>query len=257
MEIKFTREEMRALDAIAIEKYAIPGIVLMENAALKTFLEIQRMIAPGKIVGVVCGRGNNGGDGYAIARHLYNAGFPTRVFGLNIRQYLNPENPSPDDAVKNLQILTNMSVPIKEIGTDVTIDGLEAEFSKCHLLVDALLGTGLTGPARPPISNIIDALNAANKQVVAVDIPSGLDCDTGEAPGSCVKATKTVTFGAPKVGFFTENAKKFLGELVVADISIPRTLLRHYYLQRHHEELADKLEDFVNETLGPVRGDDE
>lgn len=257
MEIKFTREEIRALDAIAIEKYGIPGIVLMENAAIKTFLEIQRLLPAGNVVGVVCGRGNNGGDGYAIARHLYNAGIPIKVFGLNVRQYLTPGTPSPDDAAKNLQILVGMGVPVREVGTDIPLDGLAAELSKCHLLVDALLGTGLMGPVRPPISNVIDAINATNKPVVAVDIPSGLDCDTGETPGACVKAVKTVTFAAPKVGFFTENARKMLGELVVVDISIPRTLLRHYYMQRHRDELPDQLEDFINESLGPLRGDEQ
>ncbi|MBI4007666.1 MAG: NAD(P)H-hydrate epimerase, partial [Planctomycetes bacterium] len=222
-------EEMRELDRRAIEDYGIPSIILMENAGRDVALEVLKMLKKPEEakVAILCGKGNNGGDGFVVGRHLYNNGVTVDVYlTAKISTVL-----SDGDAETNLKILLNMGFNVKEICTaDVgAIHELPLQIipqlSKYSVIVDALFGTGLTGAVREPIKSLIEGVNTLNVPIVAVDIPSGLDCNTGEVLGAAIKATKTVTLCCPKVGFFHNAGPSCVGELVTVDIGIPRTLI--------------------------------
>ena len=223
-----TREEMRELDRRATEDYGIPSIILMENAGRNVALEVLKLLRNPQEskVAILCGKGNNGGDGFVVGRHLYNNGVTVDVYlTAKISTVL-----SDGDAATNLKILLNMKLNIKEICTvDVETQNLASllpQLSKYSVIVDALFGTGLTGAVREPIKSLIESVNTLNIPVVSVDIPSGLDCNTGEVLGAEIKATKTVTLCCPKVGFFHNAGPGCVGELVTVDIGIPRPLIQ-------------------------------
>jgi NAD(P)H-hydrate epimerase len=223
MEKSLTREEMRELDRKAIEEYKIPGIVLMENAGRNVAEEVLKMIDnPQKAkVAILCGKGNNGGDGFVVARHLHNQGIPVIVFLIaRVSDILKD-----GDAGINLQILLNMKIPLSEQTGIHAVKNLLQELNSFTLLIDALFGTGLSGEVREPFKTLIYHVNKLNKPIIAVDIPSGLDCDTGVVLGAALKAAKTVTFGAGKKGFYLNSGPSLTGKIVITDISIPRELL--------------------------------
>ena len=220
------RDEIREIDRKAIEEYKIPGIILMENAGRNVAEEVLKML-PGTDkarVAVFCGKGNNGGDGFVIARHLYNKGVDVSVYlTTEVSRVL-----SDGDASTNLKILLNMNLEIKELQKE-HIWEIEKEIRDHNVIVDAIFGTGLRGEVREPVRTLIAKINEADIPVVSVDIPSGLSCDDGVVLGVAVKATKTVTFVAAKMGFFQESGKECTGELIVSDISIPRELIEEYH----------------------------
>lgn len=216
------RDEIREIDRIAIEKYEIPGIILMENAGRNVAEEILKMLPePDKArVAIFCGKGNNGGDGFVIARHLYNKGVNVSVYlTAGISGILADGNAS-----TNLKILLNMNLEIKEL-QDRDIEEIGKRLHGCNIIVDAIFGTGLSGKVREPAETLIKKINESNIPVVSVDIPSGLNCDDGTVLGTAVKATKTVTFVAAKEGFFKGHGREYTGELVVSDISVPKELI--------------------------------
>lgn len=223
MEKSLTREQMRELDRKAIEEYKIPGIILMENAGRNVAEEVIKMMDnPQKTkVAILCGKGNNGGDGFVVARHLHNHHIPVDVFLIaKISDILKN-----GDAATNLQILLTMKIPIKELTDATHINNTLMDLANYDILVDALLGTGLSGEVREPFKTLIYGIINLNKTIVSVDIPSGLDCNTGNILGTAVKATKTITFAASKKGFFLEKGPDYTGDIIVTDISIPRELL--------------------------------
>jgi NAD(P)H-hydrate epimerase len=207
-----TRQQVRQVDRIAIEQFGIPGIVLMENAARNAADAAMDMLAnvadPQTLI--LCGGGNNGGDGFAIARHLHLRGVPVTVLETTDAQSL------PPDARTNRQILRHLPA-IK------VVDPATAPvFGQFALLIDALLGTGATRPPRPPLDDLIRRMNESTRPILAVDLPSGLDCDTGRPLGdACVRATRTVTFVAFKAGFANAESKRYTGQVIVADIGAP------------------------------------
>ena len=216
------RNEVREIDRKAIEEYEIPGIILMENAGRNVVEEILKILPePDKAkVVIFCGKGNNGGDGFVIARHLYNKGVNVSVYLLSrISNVL-----ADGDASTNLKILLNMNLKIKEL-EEVDIEEIGKKLQGCNIIVDAIFGTGLSGEVREPARSLIMKINETNIPVVSVDIPSGLDCNEGVVLGAAVKATKTVTFVAAKTGFFKECGREYTGELVVSDISVPKELV--------------------------------
>ena len=218
-----TREEMRELDRKAIEEYKIPGIILMENAGRNVAEEVLQMIDdPHQAkVAILCGKGNNGGDGFVVARHLRNHGISVNVFLVaKISDILKD-----GDAGTNLQILLNMKIPVKEILDISGVNSLLKELNGYNILVDALFGTGLSGDVREPFKTLIDGVNNLNKPIVSVDIPSGLDSNTGKILGAAIKATKTVTFAAAKKGFYLGEGPSYTGNVTVTDISIPKDLI--------------------------------
>lgn len=217
----FSREEMQELDRRSIEEYRIPGIILMENAGLRASDEIAAWMEDrslGRAL-ILCGKGNNGGDGYVVARHLFNRKVPIDVWQIG-------GDPRPSsDADINYRIARQMGIRIETAPTPFPADRLRDLLREDLAAIDALLGTGLSGEVRGPYREAIQALNDGPSPVFAIDCPSGLDCNTGKALGVAVAAERTVTFGGAKQGFFREEGPRFVGDLVVVDISIPRTLL--------------------------------
>jgi NAD(P)H-hydrate epimerase len=218
-----SREEVRALDRRAIQEFGVPGVVLMENAGRGAAELLVSLGIKGTVV-VCCGKGNNGGDGFVIARHLDNRGISVRVL-----LFSRPEDLTGDAAI-NYQIIARAGLPIAiHAATSLDDRAVQTELAAADWVVDALFGTGLAGPVRKPFDQIIAAINESPARILAVDIPSGLDCDTGEPLGPTVKAHHTATFVAMKKGFANTEAKRWLGQVHVIDIGVPRRLLEKLY----------------------------
>ena len=220
---------MRDFDRRAINEYGVPGVVLMENAGrnVADFIWTEGGGRPNPTV-ICCGRGNNGGDGFVIARHLDRRGADVRIL-----LFARPDALTGDAAVM-YQIVTRSRVPIVVAPADPPNNWLDEQLAldRPGFKVDALFGTGLQGPLRSPFDRIVDAINRRKYgTVVAVDIPSGLDCDTGEPLGPTVKATHTVTFVAEKKGFANPSAKEWIGQVHVVDIGAPRRLVDQIVLK--------------------------
>ena len=215
-----SRQEVRSLDRLAIDAYGIPSLVLMENAGRGAAEWLAPHVPNGGRVLILAGPGNNGGDGGVVARHL-----DLRGLDVTIRWIANPTRLSPDAA-------TQWTI-LDRAGFDQAAwpDGgdpatLRTLIQNAAWVVDALLGTGLTRAVEEPLLTIIDAINASGHPVLALDLPSGLDADTGSPHGAAVRATATVTFVAPKLGFTQPGANAYTGNVVVAPIGVPRSLLR-------------------------------
>jgi ADP-dependent NAD(P)H-hydrate dehydratase / NAD(P)H-hydrate epimerase len=225
MQPVFTASEIRGCDTAAVERYTVPGIVLMENAArgAADFIEERHAPLEGRTALIVCGKGNNGGDGFAIARHLLNRGMTVLVFLIGT-----------DDAVKgdarvNLDILRNTEPETSRLRVIpfTSVDALEAAFAdRPAFLIDALLGTGLASPIEGLMKEIVTVMNGSGIPIVAIDIPTGISADTGEAMGACVTARETITMGGLKRGLLLGAGCAHSGELYVVDIGIP---LQGYY----------------------------
>jgi len=210
-------QQMREIDRRAIEGYGIPGVVLMENAGLQVVRVLEQRFSPlaHKKVAVIAGRGNNGGDGFVIARHLFNRRCQVKVYLLGRRDQIR------GDARTNLEIISNMGLDIREI---ISLEELD-DLSNFDLLIDAILGTGISSAVEGFYREVIDLMNDSHRPIISVDIPSGLSSDTGQLIGPSIKASITVTFGLPKISLLTYPAAKQVGELIVADIGLPRSLL--------------------------------
>jgi len=220
-----SRSRVRELDRRAIERVAIPSIVLMENAARNAADVAVEMLESfgGRRVLVVCGRGNNGGDGLAMARHLHNAGADVRVALVGPATGLSP------DAKVHWTIVGRMRLRRGVLGRGRIARGLDRLGGGVpDLLVDALLGTGLERPVEGAALEAIGAMNDLRTRgcaVLGVDLPSGMDCDRGLALGAAVRADVTVTFGGLKPGFLTPEGRDLAGRIVVADIGAPAELV--------------------------------
>lgn len=204
-----TAEEMRLIDRTASDLGGIPSIVLMENAAIACVREIEKLAA--RKIGIFCGKGNNGGDGLAAARHLFNKGYEVEVFLVS-------GNDFSGDALINYDILDKTGIKITEI-TDNS--SLEYYISAQDLIVDAIFGTGIHGEITGRAYDVIEAINMYAKKTLAVDIPSGIDSDSGRVCAIAVKADITVTFAAYKRGMFLYPGADFTGDIKFYDISIP------------------------------------
>ncbi len=241
----FSREGVRQVDAAAVDEFAMPSIVLMENAARhlsEATSELLNEIEGGRVL-ILCGPGNNGGDGFALARHLSNAGAAVVV------ALTQPRDRYRGDAATNLEIIERMGLDPVEIDPADVVGSLAA-LPEVDLLVDALLGTGLDRPLTSPVSDVVDWINAQRQagadrdmRVVSVDIPTGIDCDSGEVLGTAVAADLTVTFVGLKRGFCELEAQKYVGEMYIGDIGVPFELLERYgeemLLSDRHEHDAD------------------
>lgn len=202
-----TVEKMRASDRAASEKYGIPSIVLMENAAISCVKEIIGFNS----FAVLCGKGNNAGDGFAIARHLINAGKTVKI-------YLILGDSFSGDALTNFRILENLQVHF----CDLSEGSLQNDIIEFDCVIDAIFGTGIHGEIAENILSVFDLVNNYANYVLSVDVPSGIDADSGKVLKNAVKADKTVTFAAYKRGLLLYPAADFAGEIKVADISIPK-----------------------------------
>ena len=233
-----TREQLRAVDLQAIGDYSLPGIVLMENAGrnaahlLMALASLDRVVPPLRVA-IVCGRGNNGGDGFVMARHLENLGAEIKILlGCDPAAYRG-------DAAINHAVAVRAGIPIDQLES-APMEAWSAALAGSDWIVDALLGTGSSGVPRGAVATAIRAINLARHphgpasrpppdcrppRLFAVDLPSGLDCDTGLAAGECIRADVTATFVARKIGFDAPGASAFTGAVHVLDIGVPRRLL--------------------------------
>ena len=201
---------MRALETNA-EYYGVSMLQLMENAGSSVAQEVIARFPKSKKIAVFCGLGGNGGDGFVAARHLFAAGYQVSIILMGRSRDVNHES-----ALKNLTILQSLQnkIPITEVTDSSVIPALSAD-----VIVDALLGTGTKGKIKPPTSQIVDIINSSAAFKIAVDVPTGIDSDTGDVLGAAVKADLTLTFHRSKAGL--EKAKKYVGELLVKNIGLP------------------------------------
>lgn len=212
-----TAEQMRACDRIAIESFGIPGAVLMENAGHGTVESMARHYGPlaGKVVSIFVGPGNNGGDGLVMARHLYQRGARPRVLLLVAAETVR------GDAALNLKAVRELPIPLVTVLSEADLRDAEHELARSDLVVDALFGTGLTREAGGHFAEAIRRINEFSCPVVAVDVPSGLDSDSGETLGAAVRADLTCTYGLAKPGLVIEPGREAAGVVEVLDIGIP------------------------------------
>jgi NAD(P)H-hydrate epimerase len=214
-----SRDQVRAFDAWAINELGVPGVVLMENAGRSCAELIEEKLSAivKPQVCIFCGTGNNGGDGFVIARHLLNRGFIVVIVICGDR------NKVRGDAKANLDILEGLGAPVEQLDVD-SIDDIKGRVAAlaqgADMIIDAIFGTGLTGELRDEYKRLITGINALGRPILAVDIPSGLDCDTGQTLGTAIRAQWTVTFVAVKKGFVLENAQAQTGEIYVASIGV-------------------------------------
>jgi len=212
-----TREQVRRVDQLAVHQYGMTGLVLMENAGRGAAAIIKEKYCSSSSVLICCGPGNNGGDGCVIARHLHNAGWTVRVMVTGDQSKMSP------DMLSNYRIIESMGLtPMIATDSDAQ-QAMINTIDKDELVIDALLGTGFQGQVRSPLSELIEAMNDSPKQsLIAIDIPSGLECDAGIPTNATIKADRTITFVAPKVGFSSPEAASFLGQVEVVDIGVPQ-----------------------------------
>ena len=225
--LRLTREQCRAVDCCAIEELGIPGVVLMENAGRNAADLIERWLrarmkarrSPGRVA-VLCGRGNNGGDGFVVARHLVHRGYNVGVDLAADASRL------AGDAAVNHAIAERMRIPIRPLNDAKALAAAVRRWRRCDVIVDALLGTGFSGELREPLAGTIRRVNAlAGPLVVAIDVPSGLDADTGIAHGAAVRADRTITFLAAKAGYAQPSAKPYVGRVTAVDVGAPTELI--------------------------------
>lgn len=217
--IVLSRKWIREVDRRAVHEYGIPSIVLMENAGRGTADLLCRIGIDGAVL-ILCGRGNNAGDGFVIARHLDLRGFHPEVVLCTTPDQLK------GDALVNFEIVRKSGIPIHDLTSAVFQEHLPERLGAADWVVDAMLGTGAVGPVRPPFDEVIATLNRSGKKVLAVDLPSGLDCDGGPTDGPVVRADVTATFVAWKPGFLVKEAENYTGEVHVLDIGTPRMLIQ-------------------------------
>ena len=216
--VVMTKEQVRAVDSWAINTIGMPGVALMENAGRSCAELIKdklKDISTPKVC-VFCGTGNNGGDGYVIARHLLNSGFEVVVVICGNREKVK------GDAKINLDILERLGRPIEQLNLrDNDVPAQVKSFTAgADMIVDSLFGTGLGGQLSDDYKQLIDSINACHCPILAVDIPSGLDCDAGQPLGAAIRADYTVTFVAVKKGFTSGSAAQYTGEIFVASIGV-------------------------------------
>ncbi|MBW1888955.1 MAG: NAD(P)H-hydrate dehydratase [Deltaproteobacteria bacterium] len=217
-----TAEEMREMDRQTIESFGVPGRVLMENAGFGA-TRVMQACFPGidsRKVGILAGRGNNGGDGFVIARYLSFMGVAVRVFLLGGKSRVR------GDAGANLALLNPLSIPVFEIMDSPGLRKKKAAMRRQDIWVDALLGTGLNADVRGYYKEAIDFVNRLAKPVLSVDVPSGLNADTGQVCGTCIRATVTATFAFAKLGLALFPGAGYCGDLNIVDIGIPPFIVK-------------------------------
>ena len=241
-----TAEQMQELDRKAIEGYKIPGIVLMENAGRgaaevisSAFPDIQN-----KKIAIVAGKGNNGGDGFVIARHLLNRGVSVKVYLLTDPKALR------GDAEINYHIFSRMKGEVIPVPSSKDYQKVKRDLEKFDLLIDGIFGTGLDAEVRGYYREVIDHLNTLQRPIVAIDIPSGLDANTGKPFGTAIRAALTVTFGLPKVGHLISPGPDYVGTLKVIDIGIPRRLVEEEKIQTYLLE-SEEIRRFLSAPRRP------
>ncbi len=213
--------QMREADRFTIEDIGIPSLVLMENAGRQVVAAIEAAYEArleGRVA-VLCGRGNNGGDGFVVARTLAQRGIEASVFVVGALAEVR------GDARTNLDILGRLGITVVEVNDEQTWELHFSEISQCTLIVDAIFGTGLTSGLSGMMDTVVADVNAAGIPIVSIDLPSGLSADTPHLVGACIDASMTVTLGAPKLPLVLLPGEAHAGDVVIADIGIPQEVL--------------------------------
>lgn len=212
---------MKEIDKYCIENLKIPGILLMENAALK----IIKHLEPEKhnSYTVVCGKGNNGGDGFAVARHLVILNKTVEVFLIGSEEGMSA------DCKINYDILKNMGIKINKIHNVEDVNELRESIERCSIIVDALLGTGLSKDLEGVFDQVVSIINENSSYTISIDVPSGFNNDSGKIMGNSIRADKTITFELYKKGFLNYGSHKYTGEVIVEDIGIPRIVIDKFH----------------------------
>lgn len=263
-----TSQQMNMIDRFTIEMLGIPGIVLMEGAALKTVEQICIMLnndaSKYKTVNkyktarsntvIIAGKGNNGGDALAVAKHLYNKGFSITVFIIAKRDEIK------GDAAINLNILEKIGVECRMIynkdqsyenqGAKKQLEILKEELKHAVLVIDGIFGTGIKAEITGLYADVINMVNESGENVVSIDIPSGVNGENGKVMGTCIKACRTVTFGLPKIGLVIHPGCEYTGEVIIADIGFPQKAIEQLEIKTH---IID--ENMVKEII-PLRKSD-
>jgi NAD(P)H-hydrate epimerase len=209
--------QMREADRFTIEEIGIPSLVLMENAGRQVVSAIEASYESclnGRVA-VLCGRGNNGGDGFVVARTLLQRGVDAAVFVIGSVAEVR------GDARINLDVLGRLGVTVVEIADEQSWELHFSEISQCTLIIDAIFGTGLKAPLAGMLETVVADVNASDIPIVSIDLPSGISADTAHLIGDCVDASMTVTLAAPKLPLVVPPAEAFAGDVVIADIGIP------------------------------------
>ena len=220
--IRLEAQHLKALDKKAQDDYGIPGLILMENAGLRAFEVAFKLLKKrkSKSVFMFCGPGNNGGDGFVVARHLLNHNVKVRVFLLSASDKIK------GDALINYRILKKLGAQIITLPSISYLRNAAVTLNKAGLIIDAIFGIGLNKEIVGFIEEVIGEVNKAGVPVLSLDVPSGLCATTGKVFGCCIRAHTTVTFGVSKKGFYKADGPGKVGKLIVADISLPRDLLK-------------------------------
>ena len=223
--------QMKEIDWISINRYKIPGSILMENAALNVVKAATGMLdgETSKRIAVIAGKGNNGGDAFAAARHLM------RMFSVEIISLAERDNVS-GDAKVFLDILENLDAGVRYCTDSRSVEEISAVIKSSDLIIDGIFGTGIHGEIKGFYKEVITAVNESGRRVLSIDIPSGINGDTGQICGVAVKAEKTVTFSLPKPGLYQYPGREYSGDIVIADIGIPAEATENVKLMG---ELAD------------------
>jgi len=209
-----TQQEMRDLEKIAIDDYQMTSRLLMENAGRSIFDFLRNLNESFSKVIILSGLGNNGGDGFVLARQLYNKDIPFELFIIGDAEKIK------GDALLNLNILKKLDININTIEDKYKIRSLEQIIDKNDLIIDGILGIGIEGPVRELASEVIEVINSLNNIVVSIDLPSGVNSDTATIENIAVKADSTITLGLPKFGNILFPGANFNGNLVIGDVGI-------------------------------------
>ena len=233
--------QMRQIDSDAINVYGIPEIVLMENAGRETAAEAVKLCggSAGKTFCIITGCGNNGGDGFAAARHLLNGHAKVKIFIIGNTEHFTPS------AKINYDILMNMQAEIYQITTERDWNRLQISLTFSDCVIDALLGTGIHGELRENMVKCISILNSCNRPILSVDMPSGVNADTGTVNPVAVKADITLTLGLPKIGLIMYPGCNYTGKIVVNSIGLPYSLLSQDAIKQEAVD-CDFVENHLN-----------
>lgn len=231
-----TSEILRKIDNYCINELKIPGIVLMENAALKVIKNIQ--LHKYNTFCIVCTKGNNGGDGFAVARHLYVLGKKVDIFLVGGKERMS------SDCKINYDILKNMGIKISKVDNLEDINDLRNSIERSQVTIDAIFGTGLSRSIEGIFDSVISIVNENSKYIISIDIPSGLDSNTGNVLGNCIKANKTVSFQLYKRGFLNYGMDKITGKVIVEEIGIPEAAINKFH---NNEFIMD--ESMIKENM--------
>ncbi len=213
-------KQMNEIDRAAISRVGLPGIVLMENAAIRIFDEVKKILVelPKKRTVVFAGKGNNGGDAFAVARHLHNNDVITEIYITCSKSEIT------GDSGINLKVIENMGIVPKELSENI-LNELSDSLKNADIIIDGIFGTGFKGEIKGIIKDAVCMINSSGKTVLSIDIPSGVNGTTGEVSGACIRAARTVTLCLPKTGIIIHPGCEYAGELVVADIGIPPEIM--------------------------------